>query len=372
MFRGLTWDHPRGRVALEKAQGPIAWDVQPLEGFESADIAQNCAAYDLVVLDHPHLGEALEAGCLRALDTVFSAEQIAAIRARTIGSCLDSYESGGRVWALPLDAATQVMVRRPDLISDAPGTWQGVLDIARSDGRIGLSLAGPHAFLSFLSVAHAIKPDMDLRNGDVWVPNDVAAEAIAILTELAHLTPQSTRELNPIGLLEYMSKHDDLALCPLVYGYVNYAEVARTHPLVFHNAPRIGDGPPGTILGGTGIAISTGCTVTDDLRDHLLWLMHADVQAGFIPEHAGQPSTRAAWNSPTVNAPVGGFYANTVASLEAAAIRPRHDGYIAFQTLASAHLRDGFVRSASATELANDLADMFTRSRTKLLKDKTA
>lgn len=371
MFRGLTWDHPRGRVALEQAQGPITWDVQPLEGFESADIAQNCAAYDLVVLDHPHLGEALNAGCLRPLDEIFAADAIAAIAGRTIGPCLDSYESGGRYWALPLDAATQVMALRPDIVGDVPDTWQDVIDFARDGGRVGLSLGGPHAFLTFLSVAHAIKPDMDLRNGDAWVPDDVAGAAIEIISELARVTPQATLGLNPIGILEHMSRNDDLALCPLVYGYVNYAELSRTHSLAFHNAPRIGTGQRGTILGGTGIAISTRCDVSDELRDHLLWLMSHDVQAGYIPEHQGQPSTRAAWNSPTVNARVGGFYSNTADSLEAAAIRPRHNGYIAFQSAASAHLCDGFATGVSTARIIREMEEMFAASRENQLKGLT-
>src|SRR3546814_11047065 len=60
--RGLTWDHPRGYNALAAAaatrtDGELGWDKQPLEGFEAHPIADLCARYDLVVLDHPHVGE---------------------------------------------------------------------------------------------------------------------------------------------------------------------------------------------------------------------------------------------------------------------------------------------------------------------------
>lgn len=362
-FRGLTWDHPRGRMALEAANGPITWDAQPLEGFESASIAENCAAYDLVVLDHPHLGEALNAGCLRPLDDVFSGDDIAEIRARTIGPCLESYEMAGHVWALPLDAATQVTALRPDLVADIPETWQELLDLARAGERVGLCLAGPHAFLSFLSIAQAIRPGMDLRDGTEWPPEDVTGKALTILAELAAGTPKTTHGLNPIGILEHMSARDELSLCPLIYGYVNYANLNRARPIAFHNAPRMADGPPGTILGGTGIAISTRCEMTDDLRDHLLWLMSADVQAGFIPRNAGQPSSRAAWLHTDVNAAVGNFYGNTTESLEAAAIRPRHNGYIAFQSAASELLRNGFENGTPETRLTHELADLFERSQ---------
>ena len=121
-YRGLTWDHPRGAHALaaaarrlDPARDGIAidWDRQPLEGFESHPIADLCARYDLVVLDHPHVGEAVATGCLRPLEELFLAEEIADWSARTIGPCLTSYRYAGAHWALPLDAATQVMAVAP-------------------------------------------------------------------------------------------------------------------------------------------------------------------------------------------------------------------------------------------------------------------
>src|SRR3546814_19706626 len=68
--RGLTWDHPRGYNALAAAaatrtDGELGWDKQPPEGFEAHPIADLCARYDLVVLDHPPVGDAVAAGCLQ-------------------------------------------------------------------------------------------------------------------------------------------------------------------------------------------------------------------------------------------------------------------------------------------------------------------
>src|SRR3546814_15973390 len=72
--RGLTWDHPRGYNALAAAAATSAdceldWDKQPLEGFEAHPIADLCARYDLVVLDHPQVGEAVAAGCLQPVES---------------------------------------------------------------------------------------------------------------------------------------------------------------------------------------------------------------------------------------------------------------------------------------------------------------
>jgi hypothetical protein len=46
----------------------IAWDKQPPDGFESHSIADLCSRYDLVVLDYPHIGEAVEADCFVPLE----------------------------------------------------------------------------------------------------------------------------------------------------------------------------------------------------------------------------------------------------------------------------------------------------------------
>ena len=357
-YRGLTWDHPRGLNALAAAQGPVTWEVQPLEGFESAPIADLCAEYDLVVLDHPHLGEALAHDCLTPLDQVFAADDLARIADGAIGPAYSSYAMAGRQWALPLDAATQVMALRPDLTDTAPTSWAEVETLSQQGG-VALSLAGPHAALSFLSVCAALDETLDMRDGG-WPADDIAERAYDILAPLAARTPAHTKTLNPIGLLDLMGRADDIRLIPLVYGYVNYTRAPR--PVAFHDAPRAG-GRPGSILGGTGICVSRRAQVDDALRDHLLWLMSDATQRGFIPDHDGQPGLRSAWADRAVNAAWGNFYSQTAATLEAAAIRPRHDGYIALQTRASAYLRDAFDARIPAPQAARKLRDMFEASQ---------
>ena len=359
-YQGLTWDHPRGYTALAAADGPVTWDVQPLEGFESAPIAELCARYDLVVLDHPHLGEALAHGCLTPLDEIFSAEDLARIAGAAIGPAYSSYQMSGRQWALPLDAATQVMAMRDDLTEARPTSWEAVEELSQG-GHVALSLAGPHAALSFLSVCAALDPTLDMRD-DGWPAASVSEQAIDRLTALAARTPAHCKTLNPIGLLNHMSRADDIHLIPLVYGYVNYTRAPR--PVTFLNAPRAG-GRPGSILGGTGIAISRRAQVDEALKAHLLWLLSDQAQRGFIPAHDGQPGLRAAWADPEVNAGWGNFYANTADTLEAATIRPRHEGYIAFQSRASAYLREAFETCSPAARTAQTLRDMFEASHSE-------
>jgi len=87
--------------------------------------------------------------------------------------------------------------------------------------------------------------------------------------------------------------------------------------------------------------------------------MSGETQAGFIPEHEGQPSLKAAWRDPAVNARWGGFYEDTWATLDGARLRPRHDGAIAFQTAASARLRAGLDASEAADSVLDALQGLF-------------
>jgi len=327
-FIGLTWDHPRGREALQAAPfADLSWDVHSLEGFESSPIEDLAERYDLIVLDHPHLGDALAVNCLRPLDELFSAAELSGFAADAVGPSFASYTVDGQTWALPLDAATQVSARRSDLIPEPPATWSEALAI---DAPVAASLAGPHAFLSFCSIAVSLGADL----GEDFFDRSIATQALAILAEFAHRAPAGASDLNPIGLLELMSSTDDLAYVPLVYGYVTYS------PVVTFGAPPAGP-RIGSTIGGTGIAVTRRSEPTPELLDHLRWLMSAEAQCGFIPQHSGQPSARSAWTDSAVNAEAGDFYSQTLDTIEHSWVRPRFPGYIPFQSAASAIIREG-------------------------------
>ncbi len=373
-YRALTWDHPRGYNALAAAAVhldpardglSIAWEKQPLEGFESHPIADLCARYDIVVLDHPHVGEAVEANCLRPIEEIFGEVAIAELAAQTIGPCLSSYRYAGRHWALPLDAATQVMAARGDLVGETlPVTWAEVERLSAKSGKVAMSLAGPHAILSYLAIATALGEPAAMRDPEILVSEETGKTALELLLAMASRSPESVREKNPIGILWHMAVNEDVALCPLVYGYVNYAAPETGQPLAFTNAPRLAAGlRPGSTLGGTGIGISKRCKITPQLKRHLLWLMSEEAQTSFIPLHDGQPSRRSAWMNEAVNKRWRNFYRGTADTLEAAYVRPRHCGYIAFQGRASAVLRDALEEGRTASAIVADIQALYRASR---------
>ena len=103
-------------------------------------------------------------------------------------------------------------------------------------------------------------------------------QALDVMATVFGRMPASARSLNPIGLLDAMAAGDEVAVCPLVFGYVNYAAppLPGRHPIAYHDAPRMRrETKPGSTLGGTGIGVSRRCHLTPALLGHLAWLLSA-------------------------------------------------------------------------------------------------
>ncbi|WP_433186669.1 hypothetical protein [Actinoallomurus sp. CA-150999] len=368
-LRGLTWDHPRGYAPLDvlarlddagphrygRVRAPLRWDRQPLEGFESRPLVTLTGDYDILVVDHPGLGTAVADGCLLPMDDLFDAAELAAWREEAVGPSFDSYVLDGRPWALPVDAAGQVSAFRRGLTGTPPTTWDEVRELARS-APVTLCLGGPHAFLTFcaLCVAYGADP---CRSGDALVPREAGEAALDMMAGLLARSVAEVWRLNPIGVLEAIAADDGPAYCPLVYGYVTYAGGRGVR---FADAPAwVPGGRPGSVLGGTGLAVSRSRAedpeVRGAIRDHVRRLLSPAVQRNLCPAAGGQPAARSAWTDPEVAALSGGFYRATRATLEAAWVRPRSAGYLTFQDTASRLIRDGLAGRAPHGELLRDL-----------------
>ncbi|MHA7179894.1 extracellular solute-binding protein [Arthrobacter sp. MDB2-24] len=372
-YRGITWDHPRGKNALlaaaraaqESAAGlDLTWSAHSLEHFESHPVDDLARNYDLIVLDHPHLGEALEHDALIPLDAVLGPERIDRWSAQSVGPCFASYSLDGHQWALPLDAATQVAVHKPALVAAPPSTWDDV-EILSGRVPVALSLAGPHAFLTFASLCAAYGAPVGGPDGGEpglreFVPDAVGAGVLERMRAIGSRAPSGTTGLNPIALLQRMTDTDEIAYCPLVYGYVNYSSPT----LRFTDAPSaVPGGRRGSTLGGTGLAISARAEISPALLDHIDWLMSPETQRRFIPLRDGQPSARVAWLDDEVDQASGGFYRSTLATIEEAWVRPRFPGYIAFQSSASAIVRAVVAGDVTARNGLTHLRAEFARAR---------
>ena len=372
-YRGITWDHPRGYRALEasaiiweKEGLRIRWDRQPLEGFESSKIDGLAARYDLIVIDHPQVGEAAAVNnCLAPVERWFPQKGLLHVREKAIGPVLASYRYAGQHWALPLDAATQVMAYRADLLdggeNNLPRTWTELCSLAERVPVV-LSLAGPHAVLTFFSFCVAYGEPPLSRPG--FISHETGEAALGLMSFFFQRMGRGASELNPIGILDEMSRTNRIALCPLIYGYVNYAAPADPgrRPVQFADAPISSTtGRLGSTLGGSGLAVSGQATVSDELVGYITWLLSEQTQREFIPGFEGQPSLRPAWTDPGVNLRSNHFYEKTAASVEHAWIRPRYPGYIRFQSEASGIIRAGLHAGSSPSMILRDLKVSFNR-----------
>ncbi|MBV8898602.1 MAG: carbohydrate ABC transporter substrate-binding protein [Verrucomicrobia bacterium] len=371
-YRGLTWDHPRGYRALEESAKVwerrglrIRWDRQPLEGFESRKIDELAARYDLIVIDHPHVGEAAALNnCLAAVEKWFPEKGLLGVCEKAIGPVLASYRYAGQHWALPLDAATQVMAYRADLLNgekNPPRTWNELCTLAERVP-IVLCLAGPHALLTFFSVCVAHGEPPLSRPG--FISRETGEAALELMSFFFQRMERGASELNPIGILDELSRTNRIALCPLIYGYVNYATAADAgrRAVQFANAPvASATGRLGSTLGGTGLAVSGRAVRSDELVGYITWLLSEQTQREFIPDFEGQPSLRPAWTDPDVNRRFSHFYEKTAASVEQAWIRPRYPGYIRFQSEGSEIIRAGLRAGSSPSMILRDLELSFNR-----------
>jgi multiple sugar transport system substrate-binding protein len=281
-----------------------------------------------------------------------------------VGKSYPSYAWQGRQWAFPIDAATQVQAWRPDLIEKAPVKWREVLELAR-DGRVRLPLRPPHSLMSFFTLAanlgHACTVD---GPGDL-IDAEAGKTVFETLKEIAALVDPACLAMDPIAVFEKMSgEGSDIACTPLIYGYVSYS-IADFRPrrLAFCDIPAAGGcGPLGSALGGTGIAVSTFSTAQDAAIDFAYWIASGEVQRGPYAAAGGQSGHAAAWEDKAVNAATGDFYRATRSTLEGAWVRPRHNGYMAFQQAASERINEGLAGRHPASAVVADLNRLFRLS----------
>lgn len=75
-LKGMTWSHPRGydpmvacsRLWQEKTGVTVEWAKRSLQDFESFPVQELARTYDLIVIDHPHVGQITAENCLAPLD----------------------------------------------------------------------------------------------------------------------------------------------------------------------------------------------------------------------------------------------------------------------------------------------------------------
>jgi multiple sugar transport system substrate-binding protein len=332
-LRGLTWKHDRGlapmlatarEFAAQCADVTIEWDARSLHAFGDVSAAAIASRYDMIVIDHPFMGEVARDRYLLPLDELIPRETLATLAAESVGASHQSYFYDGHQWALAIDAAAQVSGYRPDLLERFPATWREVIELAKSKPRgfvtpALLPLDSMMCFFSLCAAAGEPFPAM----------GESAERALLALRVLAEHAADDAMSMNPIAVWERMSSTDDIAYCPLAFGYSNYAQPGyRRSPIAFTNVPAGGNG--GT-LGGAGLAITASCKDIEAAAEYAAWVAGAECQRTLYVQSGGQPGNRQAWADPDAI----DYFRNTLHTLEHAFVRPRYAGFVGFQTAAA-------------------------------------
>ena len=332
-LKGMTWDHPRGLDCLvnsdgllqEQLQVSVDWSARSLLAFGDQHISEFYADHDLMIIDHPHVPDAVHANAVIALEDVASAEDMALLAKTSVGASHDSYIYKGKHWALAIDTAAQVSAYRPDKTSQSLVFWSDVLDA----GGEGLVL-WPHkpvdAFSTFATImaqkGHA------LCSGSEYIDKAVAAEVLAFMIELAKVVPAQCLSMNPIEAAEYLVTTDKEHYSICMYGYTNYSRNGfRERPIIYDDVPSFDGLASGSQLGGAGIAISSATKNVELAAKVAILLSLPQIQSTTYVDAGGQPGNLAAWKAPHANAITRNFFNNTLRTLERAWVRPRFLGW---------------------------------------------
>ena len=372
VLKGMTWSHPRGydpmvacsKLWKEMTGVTVEWDKRSLQDFESFPVEELARAYDLIIIDHPHVGQITNEKCLLPLDIGGREAERKALADGSVGASYPSYNWHGRQWAFPVDTATQVQAHRADLLPIAPKTWREMLALAR-EGRVLLPLRPPHSLMAFFTLAGNLGKPCATEGPGNLIDIETGSTVFELLREIAGLVHPDCFGMDPIAVFEKMSEAGSTIACtPLIYGYVSYSMAGfRPNLIKFTDIPVAGtNGPKGSALGGTGLAVSAFSKHPQHAFDFTYWIASGDVQKGLYAASGGQPGHADAWEDDAVNAAAADFYRGTRATLEAAWVRPRHDGYMTFQQTASDRINAGLTGREPAGTVIGDLNRLFRDS----------
>lgn len=375
VLRGLTWDHPRAYQGLEaetdlfnamESGVVLGWERHGLRQFEAAPLDQLAAQYDLIIFDHPFVGDVAATGALLDLGPYAETIDLRGIEADALGPSYRSYEYGGVQWAVPVDAACQTAVYRPDLLErwneDVPQTLSQVLGFAERRP-IALALAVPHAFMNHLSLCALM--GAEINGEEDFLDLAISCEAIDIQRRLVRHVPAAAANWSSIATLDAMAGSQTLAYCPLVFCFNTYSRSDRSlkgKRLRFSSPPLCASQPQlGPVAGGAGLAISAHCRFPNAAVTALSHLMRPDSHRRMAIA-GGQVGRASAWSDQEADLANGGFFGACRQAMDDARIRPRHRGYVELQNEAGALLRSAMINPTHSNRwVAERLNDLYAR-----------
>ncbi len=347
-LRGMTWNHTRGYLPMiataqrfsELHPGvTISWQVRSLQAFADQPLAELARSFDLLVIDHPSIGFAAEAGLLMALDGLLPADFLADQAGNSVGASHASYSWQSHQWALAIDAATPVSGWRPDLLARAnvevPETWDQLLALAHR-GLVAVPGLAIDSLMNVYMLALALGEE-PFQHAGQFLSEQAGVEAMGMLRSLLSACHPSCLARNPIATWEELANGDRFAYCPFAYGYSNYSRSGYArHPLTVGGLASLSNGARlRSTLGGAGFAVSRATAHRDIAIEYAQFTASSAIQSTLYFDAGGQPGNRGAWRDEEVNRRSNQFFSSTLPTLDAAYVRPRFPGYLDFQDAAA-------------------------------------
>ena len=371
-LKGMTWDHSRGYDPMIATSEEfkknnnnnikIHWDKRPLQAFADRPIEEMTDNYDLIVIDYPHVGEIAAKELLENFDKPAYTDKLSILAKESVGKSHQSYFINNHQWALAIDAASQVSAYRNDLIDNLPLTWSDLIELAKKN-QVLWPLKPVHAISSFYSICNNIDRPFNSVSKN-FVNKKTAVKTLQMMKAVNQYLTKECLQMDPIQASEYMVENEDIVYCPYIYGFSNYSRLGfRKNILSFSNVINIeGNGPVGTHLGGTGIAVSKKSSYKKEAFEYAFWIAGSKCQKSIYYENGGQPGNAIAWEDQKINAETNNFFKNTRDTLEGAWVRPRHNGYMKFQDMSGDIINDFLKNNLKEQDIYDKLNYEFKKS----------
>jgi multiple sugar transport system substrate-binding protein len=372
-LKGITWDHSRGFVPMvataqrfwELYGVEITWQKRSLHDFGEYPLQKLVDKFDLLIIDHPFVGYGANHPILEPLDKWLPADYLQEQAKNSVGRSHESYVYGGHQWALATDAATPVASYRADLLEkyglELPKTWDELMTLAKT-GKVAVPNTPLDALMNFYFLCAS--SDQSYLYKDIFVEEELGGWVLEQLRVLLSRCSPDCLGRNPIKTYDALARGEEFVYCPLAYGYSNYGRVGYAeHRLSFTNLVSVNGNVGRSVLGGTGIAISSFCQHKEIAAQYAQFVNSPEIQRTLYIENSGQPGHRTAWTSDYANMLTNNFFKDTLTTLDTAYLRPRYDGYLHFQDKAAPLVHEYVNKGGDAKEVLRATQKLFEESK---------
>ena len=259
--------------------------------------------------------------------------------ADSVGPSWQSYWYGSGLWALPIDAATQVASYRPDLLRAlspaVPDTFDDVLELGERARKAGKYIVVPACPTDAISLFFTLSANLGYpipEEGEHFVDDSVGAEVLDRLHALIATGPSPLCGVESDPGLRFHDQRIRRSLLSVRFWLLQLLESGQYGAIEVHECS---GGRPARMCrarcwGERELQSASSVHIHSEAIAYAKWLVSPEHQRGTYFREGGQPASLAAWTDSSVNAMADGFFSGTLQTLQTAYLRPRFDGFVRF------------------------------------------